>query len=89
MTTTSIILGGIALLYGLFWYWYTGRQKPLTQQEIDNYMSELITRESDDIVLTRIRDFMVSDTGKGFVMVNANAVCTDYKHLPSIVDKAT
>lgn len=70
MMTTSILLGIIGFLYALFWFWYTSRQRPLTQQEIDNYMRQLSVQEADDVVLARIRDFMVSDTGKGFVMVN-------------------
>ena len=70
MATTTILLGVIGLLYALFWFWYTGRQRPLTQQEIDSYTSKLKAANTDEIVLTRIRNFMASDTGKGFVMVN-------------------
>ncbi len=70
MTMTSILLSVIGLLYALFWFWYTGRQRPLTQQEIDSYMPKLRASNTDEMVLARIHDFMASDTGKGFVMVN-------------------
>ncbi|RMG97269.1 MAG: hypothetical protein D6706_08900 [Chloroflexi bacterium] len=70
MTTTSILLSIIGLLYALFWLWYTGWQRPLTQSEIERYLSKLQAVNTDEVVLARIRDFMASDTGKSFVMVN-------------------
>ncbi len=70
MTLSTVLIGIIVILYVLFWGWYTGRQKPLSQQEIEHYLQKLTKMESDEIVLNRIQEFMRSDTGKSFVMVN-------------------
>lgn len=70
ITTTNILLISIVLLYSIFWLWYTGRQKALSPQEIKDYMSQLEAIFSDEVALARVRNFMESDTGKGFIMVN-------------------
>lgn len=64
------ILSAIFAAYGLFWAWYTGSRKPLTQHEIETYLAEMETMEPDPVVLKRLRSFLESDTGKSFVMVN-------------------
>ena len=68
LSTTLLIV--ISVMFALFWFWYTGGQKPLTKQEIDTYMPKLRKLEMNEAVLARIHQFMMSDTGKGFVMVN-------------------
>lgn len=60
----------IALLYGLFWRWYSGTGKPLTSQEIDSHLESLRSRGASPDVLRRLRGFLEADTGRGFVMVN-------------------
>ena len=70
MRRSRIIPLGIALLYGLFWRWYSGTGKPLTPHEIDTHLESLRSRGASADVLRRLRGFLEADTGRGFVMVN-------------------
>ncbi len=60
-----------ALLYAVFFFWYTSFGGPLTQEEVDRYMSAFEERGGDAEVLARIRTFLESDTGNDFLMINA------------------
>jgi len=60
-----------AFLYAVFFFWYTSFGGPLTQEEVDRYMSAFEERGGDAEVLARIRTFLESDTGNDFLMINA------------------
>ncbi|AWZ02286.1 hypothetical protein RHODOSMS8_02771 [Rhodobiaceae bacterium] len=60
-----------ALLYAVFFFWYTSFGGPLTQEEVDRYMSAFEERGGDAEVLARVRAFLESDTGNDFLMINA------------------
>lgn len=59
-----------ALLYGTFFFWYTSFGGPLTQDEVEAYMSTFEARGGDAESLARVRAFLESDTGDDFVMIN-------------------
>ncbi|GAB4516351.1 MAG: hypothetical protein OHK0046_21590 [Anaerolineae bacterium] len=63
-------MGIVGLIYGMFWRWYSGSGKPLTQDEIAQAMAVLEERGGDAAALARIRAFLESDTRRSFVMVN-------------------
>ncbi|HBM90094.1 MAG TPA: hypothetical protein DD437_16220 [Rhodobiaceae bacterium] len=60
-----------ALLYAVFFFWYTSFGGPLTQEEVERYMSAFEERGGDAEVLTQVRAFLESDTGNDFIMINA------------------
>ncbi|MCE7999106.1 MAG: hypothetical protein HEP70_09630 [Rhodobiaceae bacterium] len=60
-----------ALLYGVFFFWYTSFGGPLTQEEVDRYVSAFEERGSDAEGVARLRAFLESDTGNDFIMINA------------------
>ncbi|MFU8814565.1 MAG: hypothetical protein ACNA7W_04405 [Pseudomonadales bacterium] len=58
-----------ALLYALFWFWYTPLGGPLTAAEIDHFIGKL-EGAGDSERLSRLRRFMEEDSGRQFIMVN-------------------
>lgn len=60
-----------ALLYAVFFFWYTSFGGPLTQEEVDRYVSAFEERGSDAAGVARLRAFLESDTGNDFIMINA------------------
>lgn len=60
-----------ALLYAVFFFWYTSFGGPLTQEEVDRYVSAFEERGSDAEGVARLRAFLESDTGNDFIMINA------------------
>ena len=60
-----------ALLYAVFFFWYTSFGGPLTQEEVERYMSAFEERGGDAEVLAQMRAFLESDTGNDFIMINA------------------
>ncbi len=61
----------LAVLYAIFFYWYTPTGGPLTDDEIAHYESVLRERRPDGVDFDRWSAFMRSDTGNDFVMINA------------------
>jgi hypothetical protein len=59
-----------ALLYAVFFFWYTSFGGPLTQEEVERYMAAFEESGSDEAGLRRLRAFLESDTGNDFYMVN-------------------
>jgi len=59
-----------AVLYAMFFFWYTSFGGPLTQQEVDRYVAVLEERGGDAEGLSRIRAFLETDTGNDFLMIN-------------------
>lgn len=59
-----------AVLYAVFFFWYTSFGGPLTQEEVERYLSVFEERGGDAQGLARIRAFLESDTGNDFLMIN-------------------
>ena len=59
-----------AVIYVSFFSWYTSFGGPLTDEEIDHFMSLLSQRGTDPEQLASVRKFMEEDTGDDFVMLN-------------------
>ena len=69
---SAVMIWIIAVLaYVAFWFWYVGFQKKVTPQEVAATMSIF---EHDDTWTTtqkeHLRNFLLADDGKDFVMVN-------------------
>jgi hypothetical protein len=61
----------LALLYGLFLYWYGGCTTPLSPEEVEHYLAVVAARSEDDPdVVERMRTFAATDDGGEFFMVN-------------------
>ena len=59
-------------LYAIFWLWYVGIRKPLSQADIDQYITKLKAYEHyEGEDLSGLRRFLENDTGKSFTMVNS------------------
>lgn len=59
-----------AMLYAVFWYWYTPLGGPLTPAEITAVVTRLEAGGGDPARIARLREFMENDDGRQFVMVN-------------------
>lgn len=59
-----------ALLYAVFWLWYTPLGGPLTQSEIERSLGKLEAGGADAARIDLFRRFFEADTGGQFVMVN-------------------
>lgn len=71
MSLRLIVWAVPALLYAMFLFWYTSFGGPLTQEEVERYMSAFEERGGDAEVLAQMRAFLESDTGNDFIMINA------------------
>ncbi len=66
-----LLLWGIpALFYVIFSFWYTNIGGPLTEDEISYYLEQLEASGGDEEQLTRMKEFMESDNGNQFLMLN-------------------
>ncbi len=72
MTRKSWIWLIIGVIYAAFFSWYTSFGGPLTDDEIDHYLSKLSANnpEATSQRLASLRRFMEQDTGDDFVMLN-------------------
>lgn len=70
MTRLRWIWLSTALLYGVFFSWYTSFGGPLTEQEIDKYLSYFEQRGVEPEQKRALEQFMRSDTGDDFAMIN-------------------
>ena len=61
----------LGVAYALFFYWYTPTGGPLTPEEIAHYETMLRARRPAGVDLEPWIEFMRSDTGDDFVMINA------------------
>lgn len=71
MSLRLLIWAVPALLYAAFFFWYTSFGGPLTQEEVEHFVSafeELERADADG--LARLRAFLESDTGNDFLMIN-------------------
>jgi len=59
-----------ALLYTIFVFWYTDFGGPLSDAEVDGFMSTMKDNGSDPEVIAFIETFARQDSGRQFLMVN-------------------
>lgn len=73
MTANRWVWLGLLVAYGLFFSWYTSFGGALTTEEIDHYMALFEARNdtADPETLAALKQFMETDTGDDFVMLNA------------------
>ena len=74
----------LLVLYLLFFSWYTSFGGPLSDEEVERYVSAVLQRNPDMSAerQTMFREFLESDTGDDFVMVNV----IDLHDKPIMVD---
>ena len=65
------IWGILLVVYVAFFYWYTSFGGPLTNEETEGYLAALRDAGADEQRLVIWRQFMESDTGNDFAMLNA------------------
>ena len=65
-----ILWAGTGLLYLVFLAWYTNLSGPLEAGEIDDMLARLDAAGVDGQRRDRIHEFMRSDTGRDFIMIN-------------------
>jgi len=69
-TTVRAFQGVLAVLYLAFFSWYTSCGGPLSSEEIDGYVAAMKERGRSPEEIALITDFLESDTGDDFAMVN-------------------
>ena len=72
----------LAAIYVAFFSWYTSFGGPLTPEEIDGYVAELVRVGQPPETVEDIRAFLENDTGGEFVMLNI----VDFRETPLVVD---
>ena len=70
MTSIRWIWLSIGLIYAAFFGWYTSFGGPLTEQEINHYLKLFEQRGVAEEQYAMLEQFMRSDTGDDFVMLN-------------------
>jgi hypothetical protein len=78
------IWGVPAFFYLAFVSWYTDFGGPLREDEIAGYLAKFAGQGVSNEFLSRVRDFMATDTGRQFQMVNV----IDYDEDPPDVEGA-
>ena len=84
MTTRGKLWLSSFTLYGIFFCWYTDFRPPLTDQEIDEFVTTRLADGGDPAQLARADDLFRGDTGRQFLMFNA----IDYNETPDDVEGA-
>ena len=59
-----------AIVYTLFVFWYTDFGGPLSDDEVDNFVSTMAERGSDPETIVYLENFLREDSGRQFLMVN-------------------
>ncbi|MEM9406838.1 MAG: hypothetical protein AAGA81_12450 [Acidobacteriota bacterium] len=70
MKQTLVVWLVLAVIYGVFFGWYTSFGGPLTEEEITKYLEQLEQNETPPEGLELMRRFMEEDTGGDFAMLN-------------------
>lgn len=77
MSRRTLIWGIPALLYAVFFIWYTDLGGPLEPEEIDRFAASVAERGFTPAQQARLREFMEADTGREFLMVNVIDMAED------------
>lgn len=70
------------VLWALFVWWYTNTGGPLSDVEIDNFLTAMEERGTDPERRELLREFLANDTGDDFVMLNLMELNTVVRDLP-------
>lgn len=70
MSARALLWLVLTVVYGSFVFWYTNTDGPLTEEEIQSVLERMAANNTTDTDLSVIEDFMRSDTGNQFVMIN-------------------
>lgn len=71
------IWGVPALLYAVFFAWYTDLRGPLEPEEIERFLAAFEEQGLEAPALARVREFMEADTGRQFLMLNVIDMADD------------
>ncbi|MGF1454878.1 MAG: hypothetical protein ACFB6R_05810 [Alphaproteobacteria bacterium] len=77
------VWGGPAILYILFWLWYTPLSGPMTRSEIEEIVTTLEQAGTTPGTIERLRTFFEADDGDSFIMVNILDLAEDPVGLPA------
>lgn len=66
----ALVWGVPALIYVLFWLWYTPLGGPMRAAEVDAVVANMTERGAEPAQIERMRAFFSEDDGKQFIMVN-------------------
>lgn len=72
-----------ALAYLTFFFWYTSFGGPLTEAEIDRYVSLLKANAASEARIAQVTQFMREDTGDDFIMLNTLDMADHPPDLPA------
>ena len=70
MATWMIVWGVAILVYGLFWVWYVGFGRKVSEDELKRYMVFIEQSGLSEESLASYRNFFTNDDGKEFFMAN-------------------
>lgn len=65
-----IVWSVLTAVWIVFFLWYTPLGGPLTDEEIAHYMERLAQSDRSPEAISALREFLETDTGEDFVMVN-------------------
>ena len=60
----------MAVLYAVFWLWYSGTKGKLSQAEVESYMQQFKSRGVNTDNLANLRHFLEKDDGREWFMIN-------------------
>ena len=60
----------MAVLYAVFWLWYSGTKGKLSQTEVESYMQQFESKGVNADNLTNLRHFLEKDDGREWFMIN-------------------
>ena len=60
----------MAVLYAVFWLWYSGTKGKLSQTEVESYMQQFESRGVNTDNLANLRHFLEKDDGREWFMIN-------------------
>ncbi len=60
----------MAVLYGVFWLWYSGTKGKLSQTEVESYMQQFESKGVNTDNLANLRHFLEKDDGREWFMIN-------------------
>ena len=60
----------VAVLYAVFWLWYSGTKGKLSQTEVESYMQQFESKGVNADNLSNLRHFLKKDDGREWFMIN-------------------
>lgn len=60
----------MAVLYAVFWLWYSGTKGKLSQTEVESYMQQFESKGVNADNLSNLRHFLKKDDGREWFMIN-------------------